>query len=83
MAKYQAEIDWKKVARNNISFAFIKATEGGDRVDDFFARNWREAKAAGVPRGAYHFFYFCRPAIEQAQWFIRNVPRDASALPPV
>lgn len=83
VAKYQADIDWKKVARNDISFAFIKATEGGDIVDDYFARNWRAAKAAGVPRGAYHFFYHCRPAIEQARWFIRNVPRDASALPPV
>ena len=28
-------------------------------------------------------FYFCRPAIEQARWFIQNVPRDASALPHV
>lgn len=83
VAKYQADIDWKKVARNDISFAFIKATEGGDIVDDYFARNWRAAKAAGVPRGAYHFYYHCRPAIEQARWFIRNVPRDASALPPV
>ena len=60
VAKYQADIDWKKVARNDISFAFIKATEGGDIVDDYFARNWRAAKAAGVPRGAYHFYYHCR-----------------------
>ena len=36
-----------------------------------------------MPRSAYHFYYFCRPAAEQARWFIRNVPRDRSALPPV
>ncbi|WP_048648114.1 glycoside hydrolase family 25 protein [Nitratireductor soli] len=83
VAKYQAEIDWREVRRNHISFAFIKATEGGDRVDDYFSRNWLAARVAGIPRGAYHFYYFCRPAIEQARWFIRNVPRDASALPPV
>jgi lysozyme len=29
-----------------------------------------------VPRGAYHFYYFCRPAAEQAAWYIDNVPRE-------
>ncbi len=36
-----------------------------------------------MPRGAYHYFYFCRPAREQAAWFIAHVPRDGAALPPV
>ncbi|QCO57472.1 hypothetical protein EOK75_17310 (plasmid) [Pseudorhodobacter turbinis] len=31
----------------------------------------------------HNIFYFCRPAIEQARWFIRHVPRSAGALPPV
>jgi lysozyme len=83
VAKYQGEVNWRKVSRNDISFAYLKATEGGDIVDDYFRENWREAKAAGIPRGAYHFYYFCRPAIEQAAWYIRNVPRDPNALPPV
>jgi len=83
VSKYQGEVDWRTIRESGVSFAFVKATEGGDRVDDFFARNWTAARAAGIPRGAYHFFYFCRPAHEQAAWFIRNVPRDPSALPPV
>ncbi|UUP16163.1 GH25 family lysozyme [Nitratireductor thuwali] len=83
VSKYQRDVDWAKVGRSGISFAFIKATEGGDRVDEAFRRNWNGAKAAGIPRAAYHFYYFCRPAIEQARWFIANVPRDPSALPPV
>ncbi|WP_309085266.1 GH25 family lysozyme [Chelativorans sp.] len=83
VSKYQGEVDWQALRRNGISFAFIKATEGGDRVDDMFHRNWSAAKAAGIPRGAYHFYYFCRPAVEQARWFIRHVPRDSGALPPV
>lgn len=61
----------------------IKATEGGDRVDDLFAEHWSNARAHGIPRGAYHFYYFCRPAAEQAAWFIANVPRERSSLPPV
>jgi lysozyme len=83
VSKYQGQIDWEQVRAAGVAFAFIKATEGGDRLDDHFHRHWRGARAAGIPRGAYHFFYFCRPAFEQARWFIRNVPRDANALPPV
>ena len=30
-------------------FAFIKATEGGDHIDEKFRQNWNGAKAAGVP----------------------------------
>ena len=47
------------------------------------AQNWAAAGAAGMPRGAYHYYYFCRPAAEQAAWFINHVPREPGALPPV
>ncbi len=83
VSKYQTSVDWNQAKAAGISFAFIKATEGGDRLDDYFKQHWRDAKAAGVPRGAYHFYYFCRPAAEQARWFIANVPKDPAALPPV
>ncbi len=83
VSKYQTSVSWSDAKAAGISFAFVKATEGGDRVDDNFAENWQRAKAAGVPRSAYHFFYFCRPAEEQARWYIRHVPRDRSAMPPV
>lgn len=83
VSKFQGEIDWAQAAAASVSFAFIKATEGGDRLDDRFRANWRGAARAGIPRGAYHFFYFCRPASEQADWFIRHVPAEAGSLPPV
>lgn len=83
VARYQGAIDWPQVRRSGVSFAYLKATEGGDVVDPMFAENRRGAARAGVRQGAYHYFYFCRPAAEQARWFIRNVPRDASALPHV
>lgn len=83
VSKFQGSIDWPAVRASNVSFAYIKATEGGDRVDDRFAENWTGAKTAGMPRGAYHFFYFCRTGAEQAAWFIRNVPVDPNALPVV
>jgi len=83
VSKYQGDIDWSSVKSSGVRFAWIKATEGGDRVDEKFAQNWMLAKAAGLPRGAYHFAYWCRPAQEQAAWFIANVPTDPDALPPV
>ena len=83
VSKYQRDIDWPTARASGISFAFIKATEGGDRVDSHFAKHWSGARAAGVPRAAYHFYYFCRTAADQAAWFIRNVPKERGALPPV
>ena len=83
LAKYQGPVNWNQAKAGGVSFAFIKATEGGDRVDDLFFQHWAGARAAGIPRGAYHFFYFCRPAFEQAAWFKKHVPVVAGTLPPV
>jgi lysozyme len=83
VSRWQANIDWERLRSRGANFAFIKATDGGDHLDPMFKTNWRRAKEAGMRRGAYHFFYWCRTAGEQADWFIRNVPRDPDALPPV
>jgi lysozyme len=80
---WQGDIDWQKVGEAGIHFAYIKATEGGDRLDPKFRDNWRAAKRAGIARGAYHFMYWCRPAKDQATWFTSHVPGDGDALPPV
>jgi lysozyme len=80
---WQGDIDWNAVRKAGVSFAYIKATEGGDHLDPKFLENWYAAKRAGIARGAYHFVYWCRPAHEQALWFMLNVPPDADALPPV
>jgi lysozyme len=83
VSKYQGDIDWNAVAGSGVKFAWIKATEGGDHLDAKFQANWEGAKAAGVPRGAYHFVYWCRAPMEEARWFTQNVPAEAGALPPV
>jgi len=83
LSRYQGEVDWPVAHAAGVNFAFVKATEGGDRVDPAFRRNWAGAGAAGVARGAYHFFYFCTPAEDQARLFIETVPRARGALPPV
>ena len=83
VSRWQGDIDWQRARRSGVSFAYIKATEGGDLLDPKFRDHWQAARRAGVKRGAYHYFYFCRPAAEQARWFIRHVPRDRAALPHV
>ena len=83
VSRWQGDIDWQTLRSQGANFVYIKATDGGDHLDPMFKKNWREAHQAGLKRGAYHFFYWCRVASEQADWFIRNVPKVAGALPPV
>jgi lysozyme len=82
VSHHQGDIDWAQVAADDVSFAFIKATEGGDFVDSDFAKNLADARAADVAVGAYHFFTLCRPGVEQAANFLATVPLDLPLLPP-
>jgi lysozyme len=82
VSHHQGSIDWIRLAAQaNVRFAIIKATEGGDHKDRRFAENWRAAKKAGIVRGAYHFFTFCRPGREQAQNMLATVPAEPDTLP--
>lgn len=83
VSRWQGDLDWPRLRAHGVNFAFIKATEGGDLLDPRFREYWEGTQRAGVARGAYHFFYFCTPAAEQARWFISHVPRTPGALPPV
>jgi lysozyme len=83
VSKFQGDIDWNAVANSGVKFAWIKATEGGDHADERFQANWDGAKAAGVPRGAYHFVYWCRQPMEEMAFFEQNAPVEPDALPPV
>ncbi|MBC8084742.1 MAG: glycoside hydrolase family 25 protein [Hymenobacter sp.] len=83
VSAYQGRIDWPEVARHRVRFAFIKASEGATMRDARFQRNWREAKSAGVMRGAYHYFQPNRDAEVQAKLFTHNVPLEPGDLPPV
>lgn len=81
VSHYQGEIDWQAVAGDDIAFAYIKSTEGGDWVDDQFVANWSGARDAGIAVGAYHFFTLCRTGRDQAANFLRVVPAGESDLP--
>lgn len=68
----------------NISYVFIKATEGNSFKDKHFKRHWRNAGKSGIRRGAYHFFRSSKDAEVQARHFIGTVGElSANDLPPV
>lgn len=79
---HQGRIDWDALARSDVHFAYIKATEGASFVDQRFAANWAGAARAGMLRGAYHRFSICRSPEAQAANFIRTAPRTRGSLPP-
>jgi lysozyme len=60
----------------NIQFIYIKATEGSSHRDSKFEENWENARNAGLPAGAYHFFSYDSKGETQAQNFIETVGND-------
>ncbi len=88
VSKWQQRIDWQRVKQMKvddveISFAFIKATEGSWMKDPQFDRNWMASGKQGLIRGAYHFFLPDVSARDQATKFIRTVSLKKGDLPPV
>ncbi len=88
ISHHQGEIDWRRLSlatyrERPVNFVFMKATEGGNFVDDSFLYNFAAARESGLVRGAYHFFLPDVPADVQAENFIRNVRLQPGDLPPV
>jgi lysozyme len=81
VSHHQGPIDWQAVARDDVTFAYLKATEGADHQDTLFAENWRAARKAGLAVGAYHYFTLCRSGAAQAANYLRTVPQAKDALP--
>jgi len=88
VSRYQHSINWKDVKEMHvknikIGFVFIKATEGMDKVDAQFRRNWMDAEEENIPKGAYHYFIAGKSGTAQANNFIEIVKLKKGDLPPV
>jgi lysozyme len=83
VSRYQEAINWDTIAKQDIQFAFVKASEGITLNDPLFCYNWEEIRRVGIYRGAYHFFRPAIPARQQAQNFIDWVELEVGDLPPV
>lgn len=57
VSHWQGTIDWNKVKEAGIQFAIIKAggSDDGFYTDSKWEANYKGAKAAGIPIGAYYF----------------------------
>ena len=83
VSEHQKDIDWKGLASEDISFAFIKATEGSSYVDKRFEENWKHANRTDLKVGAYHFMSYDTPGKSQAENFIKQVHWRFGMMPPV
>ncbi|MDE5803049.1 MAG: glycoside hydrolase family 25 [Lachnospiraceae bacterium] len=83
VSHYQGTIDWASIEEQNISFAFIKATEGSSYVDGCFSQNWKNISNTSILAGAYHFFSFDSAPSTQASLYIETVGSLPGKLPPV
>lgn len=87
VSEYQDEIDWSEVKTLDndyeLSFVFIRATVGNDRLDKRFEENWLKAKENHIIRGAYHYYRPNENSLEQAELFIKTVSLQKGDLPPV
>lgn len=88
VSHYQGTVNWTQVAKQNISFVYIKATQGSQYFDNTFATNWQgvedlNAVPLTLHRGAYHFMTAKDPPELQADNFIATVGKlNAGDLPP-
>jgi lysozyme len=80
---YQNAIQWKRVRKSGVLFAFIRVSDGTTFPDPLFAKHWEGAGKEGILRGAYQYFRPDENAIAQADLLIAAIKRDRGELPPV
>lgn len=80
-SSYDGNVDWMKVAETK-KFAWLRVSHGLEH-DKTFAQMWPLARAAGVIRGAYHYFLPNQPLQPQIDYFIQTIGKlEPGDLPP-
>ena len=73
LSSYQGTVNMEKLKEQNISFVYIKATEGSSSRDRYFYDNWDNAWDVDLLVGAYHFFSYDSEGKSQAKNYITVV----------
>lgn len=91
VSRFQGEINWTRVGKTKVRFAFVQASRGSGNdcavaptrcgPDEYYERNYRQARKAGIRVGAYHRAFADgggkegakRDARREAKVFIRKV----------
>ena len=83
LSHYQGNVFWEVIGDNTpMAYVYLKATEGGDRIDETFERNIWLAHHYGLKVGSYHFY---RPKTEQVKQLenfkSQCIPREQDLIP--
>ncbi len=82
ISHYQGTVFWENVGESKMAYVYIKATEGGDRIDHRYKENIDLAHKYGLKVGSYHFY---RPKADQQKqldnFFVQCRPGDQDLLP--
>ena len=80
VSKYQGNIDWAAVASDGVEYAFVRLGirgygSGKLSLDEFFEKNMRGAKDAGIKTGVYFFTQAItvEEAAEEADYVLQNI----------
>ena len=99
IGKKKYNIDWKKLritslgssnsgrivgrADYPVSYVYIKSTQGVTIRNRYYPADLRQARAHGLPVGAYHFFSTNRSGAAQADFFLKHSGIRRGDLPPM
>lgn len=85
VSSFQGTIDWAKVAKDDVSFAFIRcgSSKMGNSGDDYFNYNCRNALLNGIPIGIYYRTNAQTPEVAalEAQYVLERVKRFKITYP--
>ena len=83
LSHYQGEVFWETVGENTkMAYVYLKATEGGDRIDERYEQNIDLAHRYGLKVGSYHFFRPKSPLSLQLQNFMTQCrPGEQDLVP--
>jgi GH25 family lysozyme M1 (1,4-beta-N-acetylmuramidase) len=84
VSNHNRQIHWEKVRQAGFTFMYAKATEGKTYQDHFYLTHIKEAQAAGLLVGAYHFARpENNPAKDEVENFIKRLNQFETDLLPV
>lgn len=84
ISHYQGEVFWEIIGENTrMAYVYIKATEGGDRIDKRYENNIRMAHSHGLKVGSYHFYRPKTPQHKQLENFTTQCLRSQQDLIPM
>lgn len=84
ISHYQGKVFWETIGENTrMAYVYIKATEGGDRIDSKYEENIELANKYGLKVGSYHFYRPKTPQAQQLQNFTTQCRRNQQDLIPM